>query len=48
MILYTSDGRLFEGMSQETVQHLLDEQNLTCTFVAKETYDAYVAPKQVR
>jgi hypothetical protein len=42
-IFYTSDGRRYEGMSQETVQGLLDDANLTCTFVDKEAYDTIIA-----
>lgn len=44
--LYTSDGRSYFGMSQETVQSLLDDMNLKSTFVDKATYDAYVAEQQ--
>ena len=46
MVLYTSDGRRYEGMDQATVQSLLDESGLTCTFVEKEIYDAFVAACQ--
>lgn len=46
MPLYTSDGRKYEGMPQETVQALLDEASLTCTFVNKNIYDAYIALHQ--
>jgi len=42
MILYTSDYRKFEGMSQETVQALLTDMGLTCTFIDQAEYDAWV------
>lgn len=43
MILYTSDGKSYEGMSQETVQKLRDELGLTGTFVTKNEYENYLA-----
>lgn len=46
-ILYTSDGRKFEGMTQETVQGLLDEQGIACTFVEKGVFDSFIASKEV-
>lgn len=39
-VLYTSDMRKYEGMSQATVQALLDDMGLTCTFITKDAYDA--------
>jgi hypothetical protein len=47
MIFYTSDGRKYEGMDQMTVQSLLNDMGLSCTFVDKTTYDAYVVAHRV-
>lgn len=46
-ILYTSDGRKYEGMSQNTVLALLNDLGVICTFVDKATYDTYIASKRV-
>lgn len=37
--LYTSDGVVYQGMSQATVQALLDAQGSTCVFVTKDVFD---------
>lgn len=39
MILYTSDGYKYEGMSAETVEALRAEFGLVTRFVTKEVYD---------
>lgn len=39
MILYTSDGCKYEGMSEETVMALRAELGQLTRFVTKEVYD---------
>lgn len=43
MILYTSDGYTYEGMSEETVYALREEAGLVTRFVTKEVYDEMIA-----
>jgi hypothetical protein len=43
--LYTSDGLIYTGMSQETVQAMLTAQGSSATFVSKETFDQQTAAR---
>jgi hypothetical protein len=43
MIFYTSDGRLYDGMDQPTVQSMLDAIGNNATFVDEATYNAFIA-----
>lgn len=43
MILYTSDGCTYEGMTEETVMALRAERSLLTRFVSKEVYDKFMA-----
>lgn len=43
MILYTSDGCTYEGMSEETIGALRAELGKSTVFVTKETYDEIIA-----
>lgn len=43
--LYTSDGLIYTGMSQETVQAMLTEQGSSATFVTKDVFDTQKAAR---
>jgi hypothetical protein len=47
IILYTSDGCEYEGMSAGMVTALRTELGKSTVFVDKATYDAYVAAHQL-
>ena len=42
MILYTSDGCAYEGMSHETVTRLRTELGCETVYVTKEEYNQYI------
>lgn len=42
-VFYTSDGRIYRGMDQKTVQGLLDDLGLTCTFISEDDFNALQA-----
>jgi hypothetical protein len=42
MVLYTSDGCLYEGMDEETVTRLRTELSRQTVYVTKEEYNAIV------
>lgn len=44
-ILYTSDGCIYTGMTQEAVQNMLNEQGSIATFVIQEVFDAQQAAR---
>lgn len=46
MIFYTSDGSIYEGMSQDLIISLRSELGRSTTFVDRETYDQFIATHQ--
>ena len=42
MKLYTNDGCIYEGMSEETVAALRTELGKSTTFVTREEYNAII------